>query len=99
MFVMLLIYLVALGLNIWFSPKVVAIVSECNIRAEIKTVHALSGFLLGLVPALNIIFLFFGARLLVHVDQLLKAEHPGAEAEIKAFNKRLKDLKDEEQQN
>lgn len=92
MYIMLLIYLIILGLCSWFGPKVVAVVEKRDARAEIENVHAIAAFLLGIVPAFNVLFLFFGARLLVDVEKLLKANKA---SDIYEFNKKLQELFDE----
>lgn len=89
---MLLVYLVIWGLCIWFGPKAVAVIDERDARAEIEAIHAVAAFLLGIVPALNVLFLFFGARLLYDVDRVLKTN---SKDDILEFNKRLKELFDE----
>lgn len=89
---MWLIYLVTLGLCTWFGPKVVAVIDKRDVRAEVENLHAIAAFLLGVVPAFNVLFLFFGARLLVDVEKLLKANKV---SDIYKFNKELEDLFDE----
>ena len=88
---MWVIYLLVLGLNIWFGPKAVAVVDECDARAEIRTVHAVAAFLIGVVPVVNVISVFFGAIFLHDVYSLLKENDY---AEIKEFNARLKEMSD-----
>lgn len=92
---MFLIYLISLALCIWFGPKVAAVIDKRDVRAEITTVHALTGLILGLIPAANILFLFFGAKFLYEIDRVLKATHPNAEADIREFNRKLRETFDE----
>jgi hypothetical protein len=89
---MLLIYLITLGLCTWFGPKVAAVIEERDARAEASNVHAIAAFLLGIIPALNVLFLFFGAILLVDIAKVLKADD---KAGIYEFNKKLRELFDE----
>lgn len=89
---MWLIYLVTLGLCIWFGPKVAAVVEKRDARAEVQNVHALAAIIIGIIPAVNILFLFFGAKFLYDVDKLLKANK---NEDIYEFNRKLKELFDE----
>ena len=81
-----------LGLNIWFGPKAVAVVDECDVRAEIRTVHAVAAFLIGVIPVINVLSVFFGAIFLHDVYSLLKDNDY---TEIKEFNARLKKMSDD----
>jgi hypothetical protein len=89
---MLVIYLITLALCIWFGPKVVAVIEKRDARAEVENIHAIAALILGLIPAMNIMFLFFGAKLLFDVDKLLKANKYN---DIYEFNRKLKELFDE----
>jgi hypothetical protein len=89
--VMLLIYLVSLGLCTWFGPKIVAITDTLDIRSEVSNKHAVAGFFLGLMPIINILFIFFGGWLLA---RSLKVLNRGSAEDIRKFNEELRDMMD-----
>jgi hypothetical protein len=89
---LMIVYLIVLGLNIWFLPKVSAILEMGDIRAAVGTKHSVAALLLGLIPGLNIFTIFVGGILLTKTMTLLSATHSLAEVEIDQFNKMLKKL-------
>jgi hypothetical protein len=92
MVVMLLIYLVILGLSAWFGPKVIAVLDNCDANAEVTNVHALAGFMIGVIPVVNIFFVFFGGWILAELYKVLEEERKGVKGSVDAFNRGLKEL-------
>lgn len=94
MFIIFLIYLTAFGLSTWFGPKVIAVLDRADVKTDITNVDAIAGFLIGIVPVLNIFFVFFGGWILAEITKVLKAEAAGDKNAVKLFNQRLKELND-----
>lgn len=89
---LMITYLIILGLNIWFLPKVGAILEVGDIRAAVGTKHAVAALLIGMIPGLNVFTIFVGGILLTKTMALLSATHSMSEVEIDEFNKMLKKL-------
>jgi hypothetical protein len=89
MFIMLLIYLVSMGLCIWFGPKLIAVLDRLDVKAEVTPTDALAGLILGVIPVLNIFFVFFGGWILAGVFQVLKE---GTVKDMEDFNSNLKEM-------
>lgn len=97
MYQMLLIYLTAMALCIWFGPKVSAVVATNDVETEVTNTHAVAGLLIGITPVLNIFFCFFGAWLMTEILKTLKAAKKGDRKAVQDFNRKLKVMFDEQQ--
>jgi nitrogen fixation/metabolism regulation signal transduction histidine kinase len=95
MYIMFLIYLIVLGICTWFGPRLVAVINSCDAKAEIDTKDAIAAFMIGLVPVVNILFVFFGALILAELHQVLKAEREGSKTAVAKFNEGLRELEDD----
>ncbi|MNK09949.1 hypothetical protein D3C87_279580 [compost metagenome] len=87
-FVMLL-YLVVLGLNIGLMPRVIAVIDKSDYKALAKNNHVLAAVLLGLIPLVNVVFLFAGSLMLSTILRLHR-EYDGVIRDRIEFNQSLK---------
>jgi hypothetical protein len=88
----ILIYLVSLGLCTWFGPKVVAVFDRCTAKADIENRHSVAGFVIGLIPIVNVLFVLSGGYVLWEVRRVLKEEIKGNRSDLINFNAELREL-------
>lgn len=88
---LMLLYLVILGLNIGLMPRVVAVMEQHDYKALSENRHVFACLLLGLVPLINVMFLFGGCMLLGTILRLHK-NYEGVAQDRLNFNKEIEKL-------
>lgn len=65
---------------------------RCDVRAEVNNVDAIAGFIIGIVPFVNMFFVFYGAWLLSDITKVLREAQAGSTTVIQDYNQKLRDL-------
>lgn len=92
---LMLLYLIVLGLNVGLMPRVVAVIEKHDYKASVENKHVMACILLGLVPIINVVFLFGGTMMLSTILRLHR-EYDGVVQDRINFNKEIKKLYDKQ---
>ena len=89
--VMWIIYLTALGLCTWYGPVVAAVLDKLEVEVDIDRTYATVGFIIGLIPVINIWFVMWNVFLITDIHKALRAKKNGDEEAVPKLNQKLRE--------